>query len=107
MSEVKVIDAKDYTAQYGDAAHVLVDVREVEEYENGHLPGAVNVPLSEFQARYTEIPTDRTVVLVCRSGGRSQMAAEFLHSTGQYHGDLVNLDGGTLEWVKAGYEVEV
>lgn len=106
MSQIKVIDVTDYPAQYDKTDHALVDVREVEEFERGHLPGAVNIPLSEFQARYAEIPTDKDVVLVCRTGGRSQMAAEFLRGTGQYKGTLVNLDGGTLGWAQAGNPIE-
>lgn len=106
MAKVKVqtVDVKKY-GDYENVPHILVDVREVNEYSEGHLPGAINIPLSSFQSRYTEIPTDKSVVLVCRTGGRSGMAAEMLASTGVYT-NVVNLNGGTLDWVRAGNPVE-
>ncbi|MEM6285210.1 MAG: rhodanese-like domain-containing protein [Chloroflexota bacterium] len=51
------------------------------------------------------MPTDHTVVIVCKSGGRSMRAAEFLKDTGKYD-TFINLDGGTNGWVDAGNEVE-
>ena len=105
MVEVKIIDVTDYNSKFDGIEHVLVDVREQDEYEGGHLPGAVNLPLSGFQETYQQIPGDKAVVLVCKSGGRSQMAAEFLSGTGKYT-DLTNLDGGTMGWVEAGNQVE-
>ncbi len=105
MAEVKVIDVVDYPSQYADGEYVLVDVREADEYADGHLPGAVNVPLSTLKDNYEQIPTDKTVLLVCQMGGRSMRAAEFLQGTGKYD-DLVNLDGGTLGWMDVGNAIE-
>lgn len=102
---IAIINVNDYPDIYKDSDHVLIDVREVDEFTSGHLPGAVNIPLSQFQARFTEIPTGKTVLLVCQTGGRSMMAAEFLEHTGQYT-DMVNLDGGTLGWMRAGNPTE-
>ena len=58
------------------------DVREVEEYAQARIPGARLLPLSEFMARYGEIPKDTPVVLYCRTGNRSWQAAEFLVAQG-------------------------
>ena len=72
----------------------LVDVRQPEELVDGVLPGAVNIPLGELPARLGELDADRRVVVVCRSGGRSGRAAEWL--AGQGFGDVVNLSGGMM-----------
>ena len=105
MTDVKVIDVVEYP-NYEDVDHILVDVREVVEYADGHLPGAINIPLSQFTARYTEIPTDKAVLLVCRSGGRSMQAAQFLAMQDTPYPELVNLDGGTMDWIASGNPVE-
>ncbi|MGB7339926.1 MAG: rhodanese-like domain-containing protein [Phototrophicaceae bacterium] len=76
----------------------LVDVREVEEFEDVRLPNTINIPLGEVQARLAEIATDKPVVLVCRSGGRSLMAGDILLANG--YDNLYNLLEGTLGWVR-------
>ena len=72
----------------------LVDVREPDEFATGSLPGAVNIPLSQLPARYSELNPNRRVVLLCRSGGRSATAAEFLAN--QRFREVTNLAGGIL-----------
>ncbi len=74
----------------------LVDVRERNEVAAGTLPEAVNIPLSEFVDRFTELDTARPVVLLCRTGARSGQAAGFLAANG-FH-DVTNLEGGMLAW---------
>lgn len=86
------------------ADYDLIDVREVDEYTDGRIPGAINIPLSEIQARYEEITKDKPVVLVCARGGRSGQAATFMAAQG--YDNLINLDGGTMGWIQEGYEVE-
>jgi len=106
MTEIKVIDVTDYNT-LEDRDHVLVDVREEDEFEGGHLPGAINIPLSTFSEGFRDIPENKTVVLVCKAGGRSMRAAQFLSTQdeAEYEG-IVNLDGGTDAWVDAGNPVE-
>ncbi len=72
----------------------LIDVREPDEVATGTLPGAVNIPLGQLPDRVGELYVDRRVVLLCRSGGRSGQAAEFLVESGFV--DVVNLTGGML-----------
>lgn len=72
----------------------LIDVREPDEVAGGSLPGAVNIPLGQLGDRLDELDRSRRVVLLCRSGGRSTMAAEKLTAAG--FGDVVNLAGGML-----------
>ncbi|MPY92026.1 MAG: rhodanese-like domain-containing protein [Acidimicrobiia bacterium] len=81
----------------------LIDVREPDEYEEVRASGAVPIPLGDVPARIEEIPRDRTVYVICRSGGRSLRAAEFLAASGV---DAVNVAGGTLAWVDADLPVE-
>ncbi len=81
---------------------VLIDVREVNEYESGHVPGAVNLPLSELPARISEVP-NTTVYFICRSGSRSMQACEFCVDVGLT--DVKNVAGGTMGWISDGNEI--
>ena len=85
-----------------DASAVVVDVRQPDEYLSGHVPGAVLIPLNDVPERFGELPTDREVLVVCRSGGRSYVASEFLVANGVR---AVNVAGGTLAWIESGREV--
>jgi len=85
----------------GDA--VLFDVRNPDEYEWAHVPGARLVPLTDVPSRLAEFPTSGDVLIICKSGGRSMMAAEFLRASGVH---AVNVAGGTLGWIDAGNPVE-
>lgn len=82
----------------------LVDVREPDEYVSGHIAGAINIPLSEFSNRKTELPGG-TIYMVCQSGSRSMRACEFCVDSGL--SDVVNIAGGTLGWISAGNDVVV
>jgi rhodanese-related sulfurtransferase len=78
---------------------VLVDVREPDEWMAGHAPGARHIPLGEVGARYEEIPRDRDVYLICRSGARSARAAQALAGTGW---TTLNVADGMQGWQEAG-----
>ena len=77
--------------------HVL-DVREDVEWRHGHIEGATHIPLHQVPARVSELPDGQTLV-VCKVGGRSAQAVAYLQQRGL---DVVNLDGGMLEWEAAG-----
>lgn len=79
---------------------LLIDVREPHEYAEIHAEGAQPLPLSEFEARYRELPRDRPLVMICRSGARSARAGQYLLDQG--YPEVVNLAGGTLAWTDAG-----
>jgi rhodanese-related sulfurtransferase len=79
-------------------AHLL-DVREQEEWDAGHVDGSQHIPIGELLGRLAEIPTDREVVVVCRVGSRSAQVTAYL---GQQGYDMVNLTGGLEAWVAAG-----
>lgn len=98
------INSEEYRQQFADRAHQFIDVREDEEHAAGHIPGAANIPLSEFMARVDEIDEDAPVVLVCNTGVRSSQAALYLASMG--YEEIYNLDEGTKGWMKKGYAVD-
>ena len=83
---------------------IILDVREDHEYKAGHIPGAALVPLGQIPNRLDEIPTDKTVIAVCRSGNRSNQATTFLRQQG--FENVHNMTGGMNAWSQAGYEIE-
>jgi rhodanese-related sulfurtransferase len=84
---------------------LLVDVREKEEIKQlaYDVPEIINIPLSEFENHYTEIPKDKEVVMVCRGGGRSLKAANFLIDNGYDPEKVVNMQHGIIRWVQKGF----
>lgn len=78
----------------GESLHII-DVREPEEVAAGKIPGAVNIPLGLIEFRMHELDKNEEYILVCRSGGRSGRAAEFLDSRGYR---VINMTGGMLAW---------
>jgi rhodanese-related sulfurtransferase len=81
----------------------LVDVRQPDEYEEARVPGTVLIPLAEVPERFDEVANEGTVYVICARGARSMQAADFLAGQGY---DPVNVAGGTLAWIDAGYETE-
>ena len=82
---------------------VLIDVREVEEFEVVRVPGARLIPLPEVSGRRDEIPNGSRVYVICAKGGRSRVAAGLLREDGT---DAVNVVGGTTAWLEAGKTVD-
>jgi len=80
----------------------LLDVREDDEWDAGHAPQAVHVVMGSVPDHMDDIPSDRTVVCICRVGGRSGAVATALAGAGY---DVRNVDGGMLAWEAAGYPV--
>lgn len=86
-----------------DAGAILLDVREPEEWEAGHASGALHLPLGQLPDHLADLPGDRPIVVICRSGGRSALATEWLTTAGF---DAANLLGGMQQWAHAGLVVE-
>ena len=82
----------------------VIDVREQWEYDEAHIPGVTLIPMDEVANRLAEIPTDKEVIVTCRSGNRSGQIADFLREQG--FDNVHNMDGGILAWQAAGYDVE-
>ena len=96
---LSVAEFKEYIA---DTAVVRLDVRTAEEYAEGHIAGAVNIDVlqPDFEQKGKAVlPKGKTIALYCRSGKRSKKAARILS---ELHYKVVELDGGYLEWTKAG-----
>lgn len=86
-----------------DEDTTLVDVREPSEYVEAHVPGAVLIPMGQLPQRLGEVPKERPVYVICRSGNRSGAMGPLLDAQGY---DSVNVLGGTAAWVEAGHRYE-
>ncbi len=95
------IDTQQLAAAHAAGANV-VDVREPDEYQAGHVPGATLIPLHLVPLRMDEIPQDKPVYVICHSGGRSAQAVQYLRRFGV---DAINVAGGTDAWIKSGRPV--
>ena len=82
----------------------VLDVRTPEEYAEGHVPGAVNVPHDQLASRLAEVPKDKDVVVYCRSGRRSALATDVLAANGYRR--VSHLDGDIQAWLARGRPVE-
>ena len=81
-------------------APILIDVREADEYVSGHVPGAINIPLSELVGRESECGLGDTVYVICQAGGRSARACEHLSQQLNLQSvSFVNVLGGTGAWI--------
>jgi|APIni6443716594_1056825.scaffolds.fasta_scaffold638707_1 rhodanese-related sulfurtransferase len=90
-------------AKHADSLFLL-DVRTPQEFAEGHVPGAVNVPHDQLASRLAGVPKDKDVVIYCRSGRRSALAADVLRANG--YSRLSHLDGDMLAWIAQGRPVE-
>jgi rhodanese-related sulfurtransferase len=99
-AEISVADAYQ---MYQEGAYVL-DVRTQEEWDEYHAPGTTLVPLDQLPNRLNEVPKDREIVVVCRSGNRSQQARDILLNAG--FEQVTSMAGGLNSWSAAGYPIE-
>lgn len=79
----------------------VIDVREVDEYIDVHVPGVTLVPLGTIPDALDALPRDETLFIICHSGARSLRAADFLNAHGF---DAVSVAGGTMTWVQRGLD---
>lgn len=73
----------------------ILDVREVDEFQAGHIQSAVNVPLSTLEEQYNQLESDKRYYVICQGGKRSERACQFLETKGY---DVVNVEGGMNQW---------
>jgi rhodanese-related sulfurtransferase len=96
--EISVSEA----ASMRDAGAFILDVREPDEWNDSHIPGATLIPLGELAARANEVPQDQEIVVVCRSGNRSAQGRDILLSAG--FENVTSMAGGINQWKSAGLE---
>jgi hydroxyacylglutathione hydrolase len=98
LERVGQATAAEIAARVTSGAVTVVDVRNASEWADGHLPGAMHIPVGHLTLRLSEIPRDRPVVVQCQGGTRSAIAAGVLLSRGVR--DVINLRGGYDEWTR-------
>ena len=98
------VDLTETARVWTDRSAQLVDVREPDEWAEGHIPGAIHIPLGDLAERAGELIAESPVVLICRSGVRSLTAADELIARG--FRDVASFSGGMLAWAEAGHPIE-
>ena len=104
LDQTAQITVDEAQKQLGARKAILVDVRAPSEYQEGHIPGAVLIPLPALEQRMAELPKDQPIILQCGSGSRSSVAAAILRSKGIHN--VENLKGGIGAWKKAELPLE-
>ncbi len=104
LEKVPLLDAPGLQALVASSDVQVVDVRSPEEWSRGHLPGALHFPLALLPDRFAELDASAPIVLHCKGGNRSSIAASFLQSQGL--SNISNLAGGYDAWVAQGLGVE-
>lgn len=102
-TNVSVAEAKDMIDSNPDL--VILDVRYLYEYEDGHIKNAILIPLPELESRIDELDKDKETLVYCRSGGRSATASGILDGNG--FTSVYNMLDGILAWISAGYPIEI
>jgi len=82
---------------------VVVDVRRPDEYEAGHVKGAMHIPVDDVLARIEELPTDKRLLFICAAGVRSGLACEMASAMGLDTENLFNIEDGTGPWIDRGF----
>jgi rhodanese-related sulfurtransferase len=98
-AEVSVADA----VAMRDAGAYILDVREQFEWDSFHIPNSTHIPLGQLSQRLNELPTDREIVVVCRTGNRSQEGRDILLAAGWEQ--ATSMSGGVVDWQAAGYPI--
>jgi len=98
----RTVSVEEAAALREEGAFIL-DVREPSEWEQGHIEGATLIPLGQLLQRSAELPTDQTIVVVCRSGNRSAQGRDILETAG--FTTVTSMTGGMNDWQAQGYPI--
>jgi rhodanese-related sulfurtransferase len=80
----------------------VLDVREDDEFADGHVPNVHHIPLGQLPDKFHLIPKEEKIFVICRSGARSQSGADYLIGQGY---DAISVAGGTMGWISSGRDV--
>ncbi len=103
LGGVKEVDAQSYHRQFDGLTHVILDVRNPQEYADAHIMGAINIPMSKLKKKIDILPADKPIVCVCRNGLQGREAAFFLQQNGY---KAANILGGMQQWKRSGEPTE-
>ncbi|MDA8429568.1 MAG: rhodanese-like domain-containing protein [Geobacteraceae bacterium] len=104
FASAKDISPREAKALLDKNKHVfLLDVRTPQESSQARLPGAVLIPINEFERRIREVPKNKTILVYCAVGSRSKPVAEYLSQSG--YKDVYNMTGGIVGWYRNGYKI--
>ena len=97
------ISSSDAYQLYQKGDTFFLDVREQDEWDAAHIPNTVLIPLGQLQSRLAEVPKDKAIVVVCRSGNRSKSGRDILLGAG--YTNVTSMTGGIKDWTAQGYPV--
>ena len=100
---LKQISVAELKALKDSGTPYLLDVREVDEFADGRVPGAISIPMALIPLRVSELPRDEPIYVICEAGGRSAQSCMWLEEQGF---DVTNIVGGTGTWRMSGFDVE-
>jgi len=97
------VDSDEAAGMFGDNDVVFVDVRRPDEYVEGHIKGAIFIPVDDLLARMEEVPKDKKLLFICAAGVRSGLACEMAAAMGYNTDFLYNIEDGTPSWIEKGH----
>jgi len=104
IKDIQPVELNDLLINGNGSRPVVVDVREPWEYQQGHIPGAVLMPLGQLSSRLNELDLEKPVAVICATGNRSQSASALLGQKG--FKTVYNVVGGTMQWMRSGLQLE-
>ena len=99
FGDVTVEEAKSLVES--NVSLIIVDVRTREEYDSGHIEGAILIPVSELEGRITELSKEEELLIYCRTGNRSSNSVNILKANG--YTKIFHMNDGIIAWIQAGY----
>ena len=97
------VDSDEAAKMHGNDDVVFIDVRRPDEYAEGHIKGALFIPVDDVLARVDELPLDKKLLFICAVGVRSGLACEMAAAMGRDPQLLYNIEDGTPTWIEKGY----